>query len=1182
MLHHVFLVAISVLALDSTAATDLSCASERSALLEFRARLGGGGGGGGVLESWSSGATVSSSWRGVTLGSRGQVVKLELSSLELTGELYPVWDFLPALQVMNLSHNSLGGRLDFSSSCGGAALVSLDLSFNRLAGPVREEVRRFQALQLLRLDHNGLSGELPRGLFELRSLVALDLSWNNFSGPVSSDFELLRRMELLDLSHNNFSGALPASNLSRMAALAKLDVSSNALDSIKVVEMGLFQQLRTLDLSSNSFSGNLPEFVFATTSLEVLNLSSNQFTGPVREKASGERRIRVLDMASNALTGDLSGLVGLTLLEHLNLAGNNLSGTIPSELGHFANLTMLDLCANEFQGGIPDSFSNLAKLEHLKVSNNLLSYMPDVGVSLPKSLRVLSAGSNLFSGPLRVSYNSAPSTLEVLYLPENRFTGPLPPELGQLKNLKKIILNQNSFVGSIPPSIAHCQLLEEIWINSNLLTGHIPPELFTLKHLRALVLANNSLSGSPVPLGISQSKTLEVLWLEQNNFSGPISSEVGQLSNLLMLSLASNKLTGHIPASLGKLTNLVGLDLGLNALSGRIPDELADLSSIQFLFLSGNRMEQRIPGWIGNLSRLRAVDLSFNRFSGSIPTAWSNSTLTSLSPRYSDKPPSALVYNNEGQRFIGYALPTTLDFSHNELVGGIPAELGALRNLQILNLSHNRLQGSIPPSLGNVPALLKLDLSRNNLTGTIPQALCKLTFLSDLDLSDNHLKGAIPSSTQFQTFGNSSFAGNPDLCGAPLPECRLEQDEARSDIGTISAVQKLIPLYVVIAGSLGFCGFWVLFIILIRKRQKLLSQEEDEDEYSKKKRYLNSSEVSNMSEGVAWIHPNELMSATSNYSHANIIGDGGFGIVYKAILADGSAVAVKKLITDGGFGMQGEREFLAEMQTLGKIKHKNLVCLKGYSCDGKDRILVYKYLKNGNLDTWLHCRDAGVKPLDWKTRFHIILGAARGITFLHHECFPPIVHRDIKASNILLDEDFQAHVADFGLARLMRDAGDTHVSTDVAGTVGYIPPEYNSSCMATMRGDVYSFGVVVLETIMGKRPTDKGFRRAGGIGHLAGERVTVQELQSAIDAAMLAENTTASPTNAAEVSAEILEVMKIACLCCVDKPGKRPEMTHVVRMLEGVERRHSNGASNLVSPPSVDGGSKHFLNNVET
>ncbi|EFJ04757.1 hypothetical protein SELMODRAFT_138277 [Selaginella moellendorffii] len=1075
MLHHVFLVAISVLALDSTAATDLSCASERSALLEFRARLGGGGGGGGVLESWSSGATVSSSWRGVTLGSRGQVVKLELSSLELTGELYP----------------------------------------------------------------------LPRGLFELRSLVALDLSWNNFSGPVSSDFELLRRMELLDLSHDNFSGALPASNLSRMAALAKLDVSSNALDSIKVVEMGLFQQLRTLDLSSNSFSGNLPEFVFATTSLEVLNLSSNQFTGPVREKASGQRKIRVLDMASNALTGDLSGLVGLTSLEHLNLAGNNLSGTIPSELGHFANLTMLDLCANEFQGGIPDSFSNLAKLEHLKVSNNLLSYMLDVGVSLPKSLRVLSAGSNLFSGPLRVSYNSAPSTLEVLYLPENRFTGPLPPELGQLKNLKKIILNQNSFVGSIPPSIAHCQLLEEIWINNNLLTGHIPPELFTLKHLRALVLANNSLSGSPVPLGISQSKTLEVLWLEQNNFSGPISSEVGQLSNLLMLSLASNKLTGHIPASLGKLTNLVGLDLGLNALSGRIPDELAGLSSIH------------------------------------IPTAWSNSTLTSLSPRYSDKPPSALVYNNEGQRFIGYALPTTLDFSHNELVGGIPAELGALRNLQILNLSHNRLQGSIPPSLGNVPALLKLDLSRNNLTGTIPQALCKLTFLSDLDLSDNHLKGAIPSSTQFQTFGNSSFAGNPDLCGAPLPECRLEQDEARSDIGTISAVQKLIPLYVVIAGSLGFCGFWALFIILIRKRQKLLSQEEDEDEYSKKKRYLNSSEVSNMSEGVAWIHPNELMSATSNYSHANIIGDGGFGIVYKAILADGSAVAVKKLITDGGFGMQGEREFLAEMQTLGKIKHKNLVCLKGYSCDGKDRILVYKYLKNGNLDTWLHCRDAGVKPLDWKTRFHIILGAARGITFLHHECFPPIVHRDIKASNILLDEDFQAHVADFGLARLMRDAGDTHVSTDVAGTVGYIPPEYNSSCMATMRGDVYSFGVVVLETIMGKRPTDKGFRRAGGIGHLAGERVTVQELQSAIDAAMLAENTTASPTNAGEVSAEILEVMKIACLCCVDKPGKRPEMTHVVRMLEGVERRHSNGASNLVSPPSVDGGSKHFLNNVE-
>ncbi|CAN1344964.1 Systemin receptor SR160 [Linum perenne] len=502
-----------------------------------------------------------------------------------------------------------------------------------------------------------------------------------------------------------------------------------------------------------------------------------------------------------------------------------------------------------------------------------------------------------------------------------------------------------------------------------------------------------------------------------------------------------------------------------------------------------------------SIKSLTALILDFNELSGVIPSSISNcSNLNWLS------------------------------LSNNRLEGEIPASIGELSSLAILKLSNNSLSGEIPEELGELKGLNILDLSNNGLEGRIPQSMTGMSLLNEIDLSNNRLVGMIPEMGQFETFQGRSFVNNSGLCGIPLPPCG-------SGPGTgpdpSSRRRKTTPLAASIAMGLVVSIFLVLAVFLfameLRKRQK------------KKKDSNSTSAIDVFMENNDPSH-SDLLEATNGFHDDSLIGSGGFGDVYKARLKDGNVVAIKKLIHVSG---QGDREFTAEMETIGKIKHRNLVPLLGYCKVGEERLLVYEYMKYGSLEDVLHDhRRRDGKILDWNTRRKIAIGAARGLAFLHHNCIPHIIHRDMKSSNVLLDENLEARVSDFGMARMM-SVMDTHLSVStLAGTPGYVPPEYYQSFRCSVKGDVYSYGVVLLELLTGKRPTDS---EDFGDNNLVGwvKQHAKMKITDVFDPELMKEDP--------GLVIELLEHLKVASACLDDRPWRRPTMIQVMAMFKEIQ-----------------------------
>lgn len=1108
-----------------------------------------------VLQSWKPTANLCTSFTGVTCSSNGAITYLNLDSILLNADIRDVATYLLTIESLvkaSLAHTNVTGSLSTVGNCG-VELADLDLSGNNILGSVTDipaMVRVCGSLRSLNLSGNQL-GFFPKGSEEnvgdLGSVEVLDLSFNSLYGgaPLKWIFEA------------SFSGG------------------------------GGGGGLKHLEWVGNKMSGKIP-LVRNCSKLEYLDLSSNNIT-----------QVESFSDCRN--------------LQFFNLSWNLISGEIPKDLfGTCDSLVHLDLSFNNISGNLPETFESCTTLETINLSNNnLTGELPVKVLTSLQNLKLLHFGYNRMIGSLPETLPSKLAELELLDLSSNAFNGSIPLGLcskdSHLLRLKKLHLQNNLFTGVVPPSTSHCLMLESLDLSFNFLQGRIPGSIGELINLQNLVMWQNRFEGE-IPPELGNLRLLQNLILDNNNLTGSI-PDLSNCTHLNWISLSSNKLTGSIPSWIGKLSNLAILKMGNNLLSGEIPPEIGDCRSLVWLDLNTNLLNGTIPHTIAkqsgkiNVGLVKGKKYVYLRNDGSRECHGSGNLLEFAGIRQEDldRLPTrqscnfTRVYMGSAQyTFNNNGSILFVDLSYNHLTGEIPREFGDIFYMFILNLGHNDLSGEIPPELGKLGILGILDLSHNVLSGHIPTSFSHMGMLTELDLSYNTLTGSIPQNGQLGTFPPYKYANNSGLCGSPLPPCSTKSSQA-----SVHHRRHLSKAASLTMGLLFFVFIIIMVVIITveikrrrRRRDRKNRNGDGEDGDGIRDMYNESrwnSGVGNtgwklmttkeaMSISLAAFESEnplrkltfaDLLDATNGFHDDTLIGSGGFGDVYKAQLKDGTVVAIKKLIHL--LSGQGDREFTAEMETIGKIKHRNLVPLFGYCKVGEERLLAYEYMKHGSLEDVLHNRKktisaggGGIK-LDWTTRRRIAIGAARGLAFLHHSCLPRIIHRDMKSSNVLLDERLEARVSDFGMARLV-SAMDTHLSVStLAGTPGYVPPEYYQSFRCSTKGDVYSYGVVLLELLTGKPPTNSS---DFGDNNLVGwvKQHSKTRISDVFDRELIEQDPS--------LELELLEHLKIACVCLDDRPLRRPTMVKVMSMFKEIQAGSTVDCS--LSEPGIPMSSVHI------
>lgn len=757
-----------------------------------------------------------------------------------------------------------------------------------------------------------------------------------------------------------------------------------------------------------------------------INISGWSLSGKFpNEVCSYLPKLRILSLGLNKFDGEFPlGITNCSFLEILNMSSVYFTGHLPDFTPLSNSLKVLDLSYNLFSGDFPLSITNLTNLEVLNFNENGQFNLWELPESITRLTMVKSLvlSTCMLRGRLSPSVGNMTSLVD-LELSGNYLVGGVPKELGLLKNLEHLELYYNQLEGEIPEEIGNLTQLLDLDMSVNKFKGRIPTSICRLPRLRVFQLYTNSLVGE-IPSVIANSTTLNTLSLYENLLTGEVPRDLGKSSIMVALDLAENGLSGNLPEGLcsgGRLNYFLLLQ---NKFSGEIPKNYAECKSIVRFRVSSNNLEGEIPEGIFSLPLASIIDVGYNNFKGSISRTIGNARNLSQLLMQGNRISGAIPQEISLAKNL-----VKIDLSNNLLSGPIPSELGSLRSLNLLLLQGNKLNSSIPESLSLLKSLNALDLSGNCLTGEIPENISKLLPTS-LNFSNNHLSGMIP--LPFTKGGMlESILGNPNLC---IPANYVHSPPLNFSICSQPYTKRKMNYLWVICVLLGILIIGIVFLL-----KKWYAEDrkvvETEDTLSSSCFSYDMKSFHRLS-----FDQREIMDAMVE---KNIVGYGGSGTVYKIELNSGKVVAAKKLWSRKvkySENLVMEKELITEVETLGNIRHKNIMKLYSYFSSLDCSLLVYEYMPNGNLWEALH---KGKVMLDWPIRHQIAVGVAQGLAYLHHHLMPPIIHRDIKSTNILLDVNYEAKVADFGIAKILQGtgSGDSSSTTDViAGTYGYLAP----------------------------------------------------------------------------------------------------------------------------------------------
>lgn len=825
-------------------------------------------------------------------------------------------------------------------------------------------------------------------------VIALELDNLNLTGSISPHLANLTFLTTLNLSANNFNGFIPQ-------------------------ELGRLAKLQYFTLSYNSLSGDIPVSLSNCSNLLSISLGNNMLTGALKPELGVLSKLQVLSLSENNLSGSIPSELGnLSSLNGLYLFNDGLEGRIPQEMGKLTNLKIFQVGTNRLSGEIPPSVYNISSIQFFTAGYNQLvgSLPPSMFQTLP-NLQMLLLDDNRLHGRIPASLSNATELVE-LDLKNNNFSSIVPSELGFLQNLYWINLGLNQLEASSAEdwkfftSLTNCSLLSTVGLESNRFSGELPQSIANLSaRLDGISIGNNQVSGS-IPEGIDKLVNLTVFLMHNNRLSGSIPSSIGKLKKLHVLNLSGNKFKGSIPDSIGNLTQLIMLYSEASGLSGSIPASIGNCQGLLELDLSYNDLSGEIPKELLSISALSTyVYLSNNKLSGSLPAEVSN-------------------LKNLG----------VFDVSENRITGQIPSAIGDCQSLEQLFLQGNLFQGEIPESLSRLHGLKLLDLSKNNLSGHIPEQLGSLRALLYLNLSYNNLEGEVPTIGVFANTSAVSLTGNYRLCGGD-PKLNLTACDTQSNRKKhLSLTLKII---IPVVSAIACLALLIFVFVALHWRKKSKWRSTSTSEFGIEDQFMR-------------VSYSELFEGTNGFSASNLIGVGGFGSVYQGtISSEERMVAVKVL----DLQIQGaSKSFMAECEALRNIRHRNLLKIitacSSVDNEGNDfKALVLEFMPNGSLEKWLHPMQFDRTPsktMNLIERLNIAIDVASALDYLHHYGHKPIIHCDLKPSNVLLDNDMCAHVADFGLAKFLSEMVPQSFecstsSFDIKGSIGYIAPGKLSS-----------------------------------------------------------------------------------------------------------------------------------------